>query len=104
MLSPAAAGQRFIASSEFLRLGEVAAFLRERLGERAAKVPTVRLPDFVVRGLALFNRPLSVMINRLSRRAEFSSVKAQGVLGWKPRPAREAILDCAESLIRLGLV
>ena len=104
MLSPAAAGQRFIASSEFLWLGEVAAFLRERLGERAAKVPTVRLPDFLVRGVAVFNRPLSAIINRLSRRAEFSSAKAQSVLGWKPRPAREAILDCAESLIRLRLV
>ena len=40
MTSPAAGGERFISVARFLWMAEVAAVLRERLGERAAKVPT----------------------------------------------------------------
>jgi dihydroflavonol-4-reductase len=104
MLSPAAAGQRFIASSEFLWYGEVAALLRERLGDRGSKVPTWPLPDIVVRGVAVIDRQLSIIVGNLSRRRDFSSAKAAKLLNWRARPAREAILDCARSLIEHKLV
>ena len=104
MLSPAAVGQRFIASSEFLWYGEVAALLRERLGDCASKVPTWRLPDIVVRGVAIVDRRLSVVVGNLSRRRDYSSAKAGKLLDWRARPAREAILDCARSLIEHKLV
>ena len=47
---PEAAGQRFLATGDFLWLEEMAATLRARLGERAARVPTRRLPDALDRG------------------------------------------------------
>ena len=101
MLAPEAAGQRFIAASEFLWMGEMADILRRNLGSAGSKVPTRRLPDWLVRIIARFDRPLSIIIQTLSRRAEFSSAKAQRVLGWRPRPARESLIDCAQSLIAL---
>jgi dihydroflavonol-4-reductase len=104
MLAPEAAGERFIAASEFLWYGEVAATLRENLGAAAAKVPTRRLPDWLVRLIALFDRDVAAGIKLLSVRAEYSSEKSERLLGWKPRPARESILDCAKSLIDLKLV
>jgi hypothetical protein len=64
-------------------------------------VPTRRLPDWLVRLIARFDRPLAIIIHTLSRRAEFSSAKAQRVLDWRPRPARESLVDCARSLIAL---
>ena len=100
MLSPAAVGQRFIASSEFLWYGEVAALLRERLGDCASKVPTWRLPDIVVRSVAIVDRRLSVVVGNL----DYSSAKAGKLLDWRARPAREAILDCVRSLIEHKLV
>ena len=48
-----AAGQRYIALGEPLWYGEVAATLKERLGDRAAKVPTAAMPDLVSKGLAV---------------------------------------------------
>ena len=104
MLTPAAAGERFIAASEFLWFPEVASTLRENLGAAAAKVSNRRLPDWLVRLVALLNRDVAVMTELLSVRAEYSSAKAQRMLGWTPRPARESILDCARSLIDLKLV
>ena len=46
MTEPEAGGQRFIATDEFLWLEQVAAVLRERLGDEASKVPTRKAPNF----------------------------------------------------------
>lgn len=104
MLAPAAAGERFIASGGFLWFPEVTAILRENLGAAAAKVPTRRLPDWLVRVVGLFDREVGSMIEYLSERIELDSAKARRVLGWKSRPVRESILDCARSLVALKLV
>ena len=40
----------------------------------------------------------------LGLKHDFSSAKAQRVLGWKPRPIEETVLDCARSLIAEGAV
>src|SRR5262249_42750477 len=54
MTDPAAAGQRFLATDRFLWIADVAAILRDRLGDRAPKVPTRVAPDLLVRALSLF--------------------------------------------------
>ncbi len=104
MTNPAAAGQRFIAAGEFAWMGDIAALLRARLGDQAAKVPTRNAPDVLIRLAALFDRDLSAVTGSLGKRQEFTSAKAQSVLGWRPRPMAETILDCANSLIEKGLV
>ena len=68
-----AGGQRFLATGEFLWMEEIAGILQAKLGPRASKVPTRRLPD------ALFRF-------------------AAGVLGFAPRPADATLYDCAVSL------
>ena len=104
MTAPEAAGQRFIAARDFAWMADVAALLRASLGEAASKVPTRRVPDFVLRFAALFDRSLASVTPRLGERRAFSSAKAQRVLGWRPRPVEEAVLDCARSLIAAGAV
>ena len=104
MTAPEAAGQRFAAASDFLWMTDIARTLREHLGARAAKVPTRGMPDFVVRLLALVDSDLRLLAPNLGLRQEFSSAKAQRLLGWHPRPAARSILDGAESLLREGLV
>lgn len=102
MTSPEAAGQRFIAVGGFLWMEDIATTLRSTLGERARKVPTRRLPDFVVRVLAAFVPALRILTPLLGRRLTFSSAKAQRVLGFAPRPVSATLVDCAESLVRGG--
>jgi nucleoside-diphosphate-sugar epimerase len=97
MVSPAAAGERFIGAGEFRWLSEIAGTLRSRLGERAAKVPTRGVPDFLVRLLARFVPPLRTLTPLLGRQLTFSSAKARRVLGFSPRPVEETIVDSMDS-------
>ena len=81
MVSPAAANQRFIASSDFLWLADVAAALREHLGAQAAKAPIRRLPNFVMQFAALFSAEAKFMAPMLGKLREFNTDKAARLLG-----------------------
>ena len=104
MTAPEAAGQRFIAAGEWAWMADVAALLRAKLGDGAAMVPTRKVPDFVIRLAGLFDRDLGSVTGGLGVKHDFSSAKAQSVLGWKPRPLEDTVLDCARSLIAEGAV
>jgi nucleoside-diphosphate-sugar epimerase len=104
MTTPEAAGERFIAAGDFAWMADMATLLRARLGAAAAKVPTGKAPDFLLRLVALFDRDLKSVTPSLGRRREFSSAKAARILDWRPRPIDETILDCARSLIAAGVV
>ena len=103
MTDPAAAGERWLASaSPSLRIVEVARMLRRELGDRAAKVPTRELPLPVARLLSRFNPQLRSLRPQLGREFGATSAKAERLLGWRPRPLEETVVDTAESLLALG--
>lgn len=102
MLAPEAAGERFIAAGDFLWMEDIAKILRDRLGKRAAKVPTRKLATWLLKLTARFGSDASGIVPMLGHRHAYSSAKAQRMLGWKPRPAADTMVDCAESLIALG--
>jgi nucleoside-diphosphate-sugar epimerase len=99
MISPEAAGQRFLAAGDFMWMADIARTLRTGLGERARSVPTRRLPDFVVRFLSLFVPRMRMLTRDLGRVNRVTSEKARRVLGFSPRPAAATVVDCAESLL-----
>ena len=104
MTSPDAAGQRFLATGEFIPMAEMARVLREDLGADGRSVPTRQVPDVVVRFAARFlDRSMREITPALGRRNRHTNEKARRVLGWAPRPARETVLDCARSLIAHGV-
>jgi nucleoside-diphosphate-sugar epimerase len=104
MIAPEAGGERFTATASFQWMEEVAAVLREHLGEAAAKVPTRSVPNLLVRAMALFDPGIRSIVGQLGRRTDISSEKAKTLLGWSPRPTQETIIDCARSLIDKGIV
>jgi nucleoside-diphosphate-sugar epimerase len=103
LTNPAAAGERFIAGGEFLWFTEMAAILRDRLGDAARKVPRRSLPDWVVRAGALVNPEMRQMRPSLGVRSDLRAAHAEKLLGWRTRPAAESIADAGRSLIALGL-
>lgn len=104
MTDAAANGERFLAvAGEFLGMADIAAILRRRLGRAARRVPTARVPDWVVRVAALFSTEARVGRAELGLR-QAKGDKAKRLLGWSPIPPEEAIVATAESLIELGLV
>ena len=104
MLSAEAGGERFLGTGEFTWMAEMAQALRAGLGDAARKVPRRQLPDLLVRFAALFDPSLRAITVSLGRRNRHSTAKAERVLGWKPRPAAETVVDCARSLIDRGVV
>jgi nucleoside-diphosphate-sugar epimerase len=98
MTDPAAAGERFIAVNRFIWMAEVAAILRDRLGDEAAKVPKRQLPDFLVRLMGRFDPSVRGIAKQLGQRVEVSGEKARTRLGWQPRPVEETVADCGRSL------
>jgi dihydroflavonol-4-reductase len=104
MTAPEAAGQRFIAAANFAWMADLADILRARLGAEASKVPTRKIPDFVLKLAALFDKDLGAVTPSLGHRHDYSSAKAQTLLGWRPRSLEETVLDTARSLIDTGSV
>lgn len=105
MTNPAASGQRFLAlCGGIMTLPEVAVLLKEKLGEKALKVSTRKLPDWNVRIAALFSPTAKNLLPQLGRYRNASNEKAKTLLGWQPRTNEEAILAAAESLIRFGWI
>ncbi len=99
MTMPEAAGQRFIAASHYAWMADVATMLKARLAGDARKVPTRRIPDFIVRLAGMFDSDLRALAPRIGRKREFNSAKARSVLGWQTRSLEDTIVDCARSLI-----
>lgn len=102
--APGIAGERFIAAGPFLKLIDVARILKTAMPEQARKVPTRRLPDWLVRVSALFNPMIRQIVGELGNVRDASSAHALAVLGWQTRPVEQSIVDCAHSLIELGVV
>ena len=104
MTAPQAAGQRFIAASDWMWMADVAHVLRSELGASAKKVPTRPMPDVVLRIVAMFQRPMRFVVPLLGRKHVFTAAKAKAVLGWEPRPSARTIIDSARSVIAIGAV
>jgi nucleoside-diphosphate-sugar epimerase len=105
MVDPAARGERFLAiSGRFMTVADIARVLRARLGASARRVPTRRLPDWLLRAVSLFDPAVKQVVPELGKARQASSDKARHVLGWTPRSNEEAVVATAESLVRLGLL
>jgi hypothetical protein len=104
MTAPGAGGERLIASGAFMWMEEIAQILRGALGERANRVPTRTVPDFMVRIAAVFNPELRQLLPLLGRKNQYAWAKATRLIGYKPRPAVDTVVECAESLFAGGAV
>jgi nucleoside-diphosphate-sugar epimerase len=97
--APEAAGQRLLAAGEFLWLSEVAAILSERLAEDARKVPRRKVPDVLVKAMALVDPEVRSVVDELGQKTTYSLANTERRVGWAPRPVAETIVDCARSLL-----
>jgi nucleoside-diphosphate-sugar epimerase len=105
MTHPAAGGERFLASAgECLSMLGIAKILKDNLGAAAAKVPTVQLPNWVMRLAAVVDPVARQAVSELGKVKQASNEKARRVLGWEPRSNAESLVAAAASLMRLRLL
>ncbi|MXP43842.1 NAD-dependent epimerase/dehydratase family protein [Allopontixanthobacter sediminis] len=98
-------GERFAASGPFVWLADIARTLRENLTPlHARKVPTRRMPDFLVPVLALFMPEMRQLRTEMGRVREIDASNAMKTLGWTMIDSEKTILDTARSLIDQRIV
>ncbi len=69
-------------------MSEVAAVLRERLGEDAAKVPTRAVPNLLVRAMALFDPGVRSILGQLGQEDDDLEREGEDAARLVPAPAR----------------
>jgi dihydroflavonol-4-reductase len=105
MTAPEAGGERFLAvAGDSMELIDVAKLLKARMGAAGRRVPTRRLPSWLVKIVGRFDPEVRQIVTELGRRRIATNEKARRVLGWSPRSNEDAVLATAESLVEHGLV
>lgn len=100
---PEAAGERFILAIDHAWFSDIARVLDEHLRDRGYRIPTGRLPSFVMRLAALFDKTTRLVVPEIGLRMDVSNAQAKRILGWQPRPLDTMVKDMADSLIEFGV-
>ena len=104
MIIPEAAGQRFACVNEQFWLYQAAEILKKHFSARGYKIPTMILPSWLVRVVAIFLPAARAVVNTIDRETFIDSTLIRKTLQWKPRSLEQTLVDMAESMIALKLV
>ena len=102
MTSKAAGGRRLIAAGQSLWMSDIAKVLRGAYPE--AKLPNGELPNFVVKLVSLFDDRVKSILPDLGIFHEADNGYVTTMTQVVPRPAKEAILAAAESMVASGAI
>ncbi len=97
-----AGGERYAATESTLPFRAMAQAVKSAHPAAARKVGTKELPNWFLKVFALFEPTTRVVLPELGYMPEVSHDKATRRYGWTPRPAAEAAVATADSLIALG--
>ncbi len=92
-------GRRFILAGENTPMRKIALILRNEFGPRGFRIPTIQLPNLLIRIVAKFDKEIGLIVPELGMPTHVSSRSAEEFLGFKHRPLREMVIATAESLI-----
>ena len=99
---PDTIGRRLIGGEQFFWFVDMAKTLKEAYPDR--RIVTRKAPNFVVRFLALFDRPIRSILPNLDREEKISCDLAREMLDINFIDARESLRASADYLIRNNLV
>ncbi len=103
MTATGAAGRRLMAAGETLWFSKIGEILRVKYPE-FTKLPKGDLPNFIIRLAGLFDDRVKGVLPDLGTFHEADSAYVNSLTHVIPRPAKEAILAAAESLIENGAI
>ena len=104
MEKPEARGERFIVAADYLTMLETAAILAKEFPEYAAKMPTRKIPSFIIKALAPFNSTMKSAASELGKRRYCSGEKAQRMLLERPYiSGSDAVIASAQTLLKYGV-
>ena len=97
-----AVGERFLAASEVLMLPEIAMMMKQRFPN--CKVPAKVLKNRTVKFLGLFIPKVKAVALRLDRAHGHTTQKAQTLLGWQQKSAKQTIEEMMENFEKFNLI
>lgn len=104
MDSPNTSGLRLLAAADTLSMKEIALILKDAFPAFERKIPTGELPAWLVKFMANFDRSIRSVTSDLGRRRNARTAYVTEKTGIAFRPAREAVIAAAESLIEFSVV
>ncbi|RED17750.1 NAD-dependent epimerase/dehydratase family protein [Parasphingopyxis lamellibrachiae] len=104
LTAPDMDGERFFAAGKFFKLHDIAMLLKERLGDEAKKVPSRKLPDWLMKIVAIWDPVARQVKSELGKVRHADASHAKEKLGWQTRDEEQTIVDTARSLIDNGIV
>lgn len=104
MEQPHAAGNRYICAGDHVWIEDMAKVLAAEFNPQGYRVPTGRLPYWLMWIIARFDKTVRLALDYVDREEAVSSAKAQRELGWSMRPLHESVVDTGHSLIAHGIV
>jgi len=84
---------------------DIARVLDREFRPRGFEVATRRVPGFVLRLVAIWDKTARLAVQELGKRQDVSNAKAREVLGWKPRHSLEdMVIATGNTMIEYGVV
>jgi hypothetical protein len=84
-------------AGDFMSVREIALVPKNRIGAAGKWVPTMQLPNWLVRLAAMRDPEVRSILPELGKFKNVTNAKAKRPLGWAPRSNEEAIVACGKS-------
>ena len=94
-------GKRFLLSEKTIKLKDLSNILKSA---GFKNVPTLVIPNFLLKFIALFTPSLKMIAKRLGKEEKLHTTNANNVLGWFPNRVELEIINSAKQLYETGLL
>ena len=101
MENDAANGKRFLLSEKTIKLKDLSYILKSA---GFTKVPTLVIPNFLLKFIALFIPSLRMIAKRLGKEEKLYTKNANDILGWFPESVDAEIINSAKQLYNMGIL
>jgi dihydroflavonol-4-reductase len=104
MTTPEASGQRFLCAIESHPIRDIALILAAHLKSQGFKIPTGKLPSFLLPVIALWDKQVRLILSDVGKPLEINNTKIKTLLGLQLRGLDVMSTSMADSLIKYGVV
>ncbi len=104
MTTPGAGGRRLLAAADTMAMKEMGQAIKAAMPDHGKKVPSMVLPNAMVRLMAVFDPALRAVLPDIGCRPVADARYVTDLTGVRFRPAAEAVIAAAQSLVAERLV
>ncbi|MGD8326640.1 MAG: aldehyde reductase [Sphingomonadales bacterium] len=104
MTVPEAAGKRFLCSQDHMWVEDIANGIRDYAKTKGYKVPSMKIPAFVLKIVGLFDKTIRMILHELGKRQDIDNSRIRQVLNWQPHDMQDTLKESVDSLVKFKVV